>query len=177
MTRTVAPKTDADQSTEAAHFTEHMAENFPDVKHGSAAWEIHVRHEDSDQRTVYRNVDLATNLYPAKMDDAPAWADLDDTWNCTTPMFSCFRSLYLRVVLRRHKAYKDEDAGTVTLGHLRTRIEQTVDAAKPHIIVERYAPLTNGTGVSRVERTELELQEAADLAHNILLLLDAASEA
>lgn len=110
----------------------------------------------------------------------PAWADPDNDLPEDRLGRCQMRSEFVEIPITRHPG-KQETVGTsdrLRLASLRLQISQYVLESEPYIGIERLAArdVGDGFGVIAGSHAVLTLDEAAQLAHTLLLLIEVATD-
>ena len=163
-----------DQSTDAHDFVDYMSEFNPTIKPGTAMWNLFVKEHENEATGVVRRSQIVEALFPDA--EPPSWAQVDETVNYKIPMYSNWRSIAACVNTRRMTGFLNTDAGTFAAAHLKLRIVQNMTAREPAIKVTRVGKYVEADRLDDVDDYLLTLEEAAELAHTLLLLLDVVHE-
>ena len=166
--------TSVDSSTDAHEFVQYMAEFNPTIKPGTPLWDLYVKEHDAEATAVVPRSRIAESLFPDA--EPPSWAQADETTNYKIPSYSAWRSIPVRVNTTKMTGFLNTELGTFATAHLSLRITQSFNNRAPAIKVTRVGKYVDTDHLSDVDDYLLSLQEAAELAHTLLLLLDVVNE-
>lgn len=161
------------ENTAQSEFAEYMAEDFPDVKPGSALWQLYAKERAGEDLCFMKATEIVEKLFPDAA--APEWAEGAETRNYYTPSMSNWQSIPVRVPLRRESGHADEHVGFAP-AHVSAALMQMMTSHEAYIQVDHTKEAIEGRGLERVNKMIMTLGEAAELAHGLLLLLDVALE-
>lgn len=168
---TITPATDA-ASTDVTvldtidrqerDFREYMRDDRPRVVEGSPLWFLEHR--------AYNAANISANL-DELAGPGPDWA-VDKTFY-SRQVWTEFLSEPLTLILGHHPGVRN--GATLKRAHAKLQIVQGCNKAEPHIRIGRYAQ-TDDQVLTEVDgsRYRFRLDEASELAHLLLLLVDVA---
>ncbi|NIL74425.1 hypothetical protein [Rhodococcus sp. B10] len=180
MTKIVPAQSDNNQSdvertTELDEFVQHMRQFEPSVQPESALWQLYEREHLDAATAVVDRYAIVDKLYPDAQ--APHWAQLDETKDNRFPCNSYWQSVPASVPLRRMPGYINAQSGNFAVAHLKMHLQQNLRDRDPSVKVMRMgATYTDSEHLDVLDQYNLTLDEAAHLAHTLLLLLDIAAE-
>lgn len=127
-----------------------------------------------------RQFDLAVAVpYAGRLDAAaprPAWSEPSEDWNSRTVSESLFGSLPWSLPLDRHPGqYRETE---VVSARAELRLRQRPAEVEPYVEMRRLAALDGASDFEVIDGSgyRFTLDEAAELAHLILLVVDVARE-
>ena len=166
--------TTIDSSTDAHDFVQYMHEFNPNIKPGTPLWDLYVKEREDESTTGFPFKDMIENLYPDV--EAPGWANPDETQAHRVPSCSRWSSIPARINLRRHYGFYNPDTRTYATPHLNLSIAQQVTAEEATVRVARLGTYETSERLEQLDAFTLTLDEATELAHTLLLLLDVVNE-
>ncbi|MFF0816153.1 hypothetical protein ACFYVR_13520 [Rhodococcus sp. NPDC003318] len=161
MNDTVHPT--ADTSTESCGYT--LTED------GETALDVFQRRVDESQAAA--TVDAEDkSLFP---NPRPAWSLPEWDSHSTAPAQSTMRSEEIVIPLRRHFGQFTDNTERLRLAHLEVELRQWLAEAAPIVRFSKYAAREdNKLGLIKGSTVELALDEAEQLARDLLLLVTVA---
>lgn len=153
-------------------FAESEAEEYPNVKPGSALWQLHRREYDRSYCVARESIVgrvLPDARPPMWHEGLPAFSEV--------PFKNAWRSPSASVVLTNHQGKKSEDGRTVQVPRLEATLMQQMTDAEPYVAMRRFEQAAEGHYTDiRGSSYFLRLSEAAELARLLLLFVDVARE-
>lgn len=165
---------DENDTPDAHDFVQYMHEFNPAIKPGTAMWSLFVKEHESEATAVVPRNGIVESLFPDA--EPPSWAQLDETNNYKIPSYCTWRSIPARVNTTKMTGHLNEDMNTFASAYLSLRITQSLHASEPAIKVTRVGKYVGADHLDDVDDYLLSLEEATELAHTLLLLLDVVNE-
>ena len=152
-------------------FAESEAQEYPNVKPGSALWRLHRREYDRSYCVARQSI--VDRVFPEAR--PPMWHEGLPAFS-EVPFKNAWNSPSASVVLANHKG-KESEHGTVQVPRLQATLMQQMTDAEPYVAMRRFERSAEGHYTHiRGSSYFLRLPEATELAHLLLLFVDVARE-